>query len=219
MRFAFEKPARLLAAMTLAAFGAAAGAAPVTVANHSFESPAQADGGFTVGSATGWTTFGTSGVFNPNIVQLPQGPTDGLQVGYSNQNGLAFTQDVAAVIIAGMVYTLMVDIQSRNDGFPNQSALIELRDAFTSAVLASASIGAIAPGTNATLTASFTALAGDPSLGNGLQIALSAGGPQSDFDNVRLDASPAAPGNVPEPATLLLVGAALAGLGARRRLS
>lgn len=219
MRFPCKKPARLLAALTLAALGAAAGAAPVPVTNFSFESPPQADGGFTVGSATGWTTFGTSGVFNPTVFQLPQGPTDGDQVGYSNQNGLAFTQDVAAVVIADMVYTLMVDIQSRSDGFPNQSATIELRDALTSTVLASASIGAVAPGTNATLTASFTALAGDPGLGNALRIALSAGGVQSDFDNVRLDASPAAAGNVPEPATLLLVGSALAGLGALRRRS
>ncbi len=63
----------------------------------------------------------------------------------------------------------------------------------------------------------YTALAGDPQIGQALEIRLSSVGVQTNFDNVQLDAMTIS--DVPEPATLLLLGLGLAGLGfARRRL-
>jgi hypothetical protein len=64
----------------------------------------------------------------------------------------------------------------------------------------------------------FTSAALDPLAGQALRIELSSSAPQANFDDVRLDASAAGGAVVPEPGTVLLVGAGLAGLlGSRKR--
>ena len=112
--------------------------------------------------------------------------------------------------MANFQYTLMVDVLSRTDGFTHKSSILELRTADDN-VLASASIGAIAAGNNGLLTVTYLASANDPNLGKNLKIALLAGGPQSDWDNVRLDAT-SSTGAVPEPTAIWLFGAGLLGL-------
>lgn len=220
MRLIWKRSLELAAAITLIALGAPVTAAPISIVNHSFELPPQGDGGFNGGPVTGWEVFGASGVFDPTVVHMSQGPTDGVQVGYSNNVGLALTQDLVAVVTADTLYTLRVDIQSRSDGFTHQSTTLQLLTADDD-ILASATLGALAGGTDAELTAIFAAGAGDLNLGEFLKIALIAGGTQSDWDNVRLDAIPlnANGGNhaVPEPGTLWLLGTALIGLRALRR--
>jgi hypothetical protein len=187
-------------------------AAPIFIGNFSFEDPALADGGFTHAvPVPGWVVVGSSGVFNPTSAQLSQGPTNGVQVGYSNNTGVGLQQDLAAVVTANTVYTLMVDLQSRTDGLTHQSTTLELRTVAND-LLASATFGPIPGGANQLLTATFIATAANPNLGENLRINLIAGGTQSDWDNVRLDSTP-----VPEPGTLFLLGAALAGLGVMRR--
>ncbi len=218
MQLVWKRSLALAAAIALTVLAAPVSAVPITVVNNSFELPAQADGGFTNGVVAGWVAFGATGVFNPTVGQLSQGPTDGLQVGYSNNVGLALTQDLTATLMANTLYTLMVDIQSRTDGSPNQSTTLQLRTA-ADAILASATFGPLAGGLNQVLTATFAAGAFDPNIGQFLKIALIAGGVQSDWDNVRLDASPQGTGSVPEPGTLLLLGSALIGLRMLRRNS
>ena len=214
-RFGIAVRQSAMAIVGLALAGVVA-AAPITIVNFSFEDPAFADGGFNSGPVTGWVVTGGSGVFNPTVGQLSQGPTDGLQVGYSNNIGLALQQDLLAVVTGNTVYTLRVDLQSRTDGFPHVSTTLELRTVADD-LLASATFGAVPSGTNQLLTATFFASAGDPNLGENLRINLIAGGQQSDWDNVRLDATLRTPTGVPEPGTLFLLGAALAGLGVMRR--
>jgi hapalindole biogenesis HpiC1 cyclase-like protein len=213
------RPSRLAGFVALVVVGFAlvgvVAAAPITILNYSFEQPPQADGGqgFTVGVATGWVATGTSGVWRPNATQLPQAPTDLLQVGYSNETGLGLSQTLAGVLLtANTQYTLQVDVQARGDSVPSPGSTIQLRTAVDGDILATASVGPLAPGTNFLLTASFFATAGDLNLNEVLQIALLSNGIQSDWDNVRLDATA-----VPEPTTLLLWGTTAAGLGAAWR--
>lgn len=196
-----------------------AAAASIPITNFSFEDPVLADSGWSPGVATGWTASVNAGAFNPRIDQLPQGPTQGLQVGYSNNVGEAFSQTVGAVLTANTIYTLVVDIQSRADNDeagPNQSSTLVLRTV-GGFVLGTSTIAFPIPpsGANAEQTTSFTALPGDIHLGETLQIALISGGNQSDWDNVRLDASPTAA--VPEPTTMLLWGTTAVGLAIVRR--
>lgn len=203
-------------------------AVAIFVANHSFEEPPGADGTFTSGAlgdlnpVPGWVAVADTGVFNPTSVQLSQGPTDGSQVGYSNNTGLAMTQVLGVVVLPNTLYTLKVDLQSRTDGFTHKATTLELRTADDD-ILATASFDALSGGLNQELTATFLAGAADPHLGETLKIALSAGGSQSDWDNVRLDATlqqtePPVQG-VPEPATmtLLTLGSTLLAVARRRR--
>jgi hypothetical protein len=211
-----------LAGLTLA--GAVA-ATPITIVNFSFENPIKADAGFSMDDVTGWVAIGLTGVFNPTTTQLPQGPTDGLQVAYSNNGnlstaGLALTQDLTGTVLtAGTFYTLMVDVLSRPGGSSEKGSTLELRTS-AGTLLASSSVGALTPGTNALLTTTFLAGLSDPNLGQTLEIRLLSNGAQSDWDNVRLDATARLDTSaVPESGTVFLLGLALAGLGVVRRKS
>ncbi len=219
-RFGIAVRQSAVAIVGLALAGVVA-AAPISIVNFSFEDPALGDGGFNLGPVTGWEVsagIGTgeaSGAFNPTVGQLAQGPTDGVQVAYSNNNGLALAQTLTALLTANTQYTLMVDVQSRTDGFPEIGSTLELWTEFD--LLASSSVGPIAGGSNALLTTSFFANSGDPHLGQALRIRLLAAGIQSEWDNVRLDATSQTPTAAPEPATLALLGVAFAGMGLARR--
>lgn len=193
-------------------------AALIPITNAGFEDPILADGGYVNGTASGWTVTGNAGTFNPTTEQIPLNST---QVGYSNNtSGDAFSQNLSAVLVADTTYTLQVDIYSRIDGDagPNQSSILQLRTS-SGFVLATTTIDfpIPAPGTTVTQTTTFTALGSDIHIGDTLQVALlSAGaGNQSDWDNVRLDATAAAA--VPEPTTLLLWGTTAVGLAIVRR--
>ena len=208
---------KLLFTLFILVYSQLSPAATINVTNHSFESPIQVPDGKFSFAATGWVVTGSSGSWNPTSGQMSQGPTDGNQVGFSNQIGLGLSQTLSHVLTANTQYTLMVDVLSRTDGFTHKSSTLELRTS-DDIILASATVGPIAGGLNFLLTASYLAIAGDVNLGKSLKIALLAGGEQSDWDNVRLNGTP--PGAVPIPAAVWLFGTALIGLigfGKRRK--
>lgn len=187
--------------------GSPAGAAPISIVNPSFEASVQSGAGAYSFVAAGWVVIGNAGTWWPNASQLAQGPTNGFQVAWSNDPGLAFSQTLSAALTADTRYTLLVDVQSRTDGPYGVGSTLQLRTA-DDIILASDTTGPVAAGQNALLTATYLAAAGDANLGKNLKIALLSGGVQSNWDNVRLDATTLS--TVPEPASLALFGAGLA---------
>jgi hypothetical protein len=192
-------------------------AVPITIANHSFESPVLADGGATANSIPGWmidlSGSGNAGVFNPsgNGVTPNEFNTpvpDGTQIAFTAFR--LFSQTLVDVLLADTLYTLQVEVGNRKviAGFP--ATLVQLWAGTTLLDTESPNPG---EGAWVTTTLSYLALASDPALGSALQIRLSADGNQANFDNVRLEAV----SQVPEPATVGLVSVGAAWLIRRRR--
>lgn len=204
----------VLTGLSLLVFASIASAASIAVTNPSFELPAQGLGGFSVGSITGWSAPGVTGVFHPFDAELAS-PTDGVQVGFANTASVS--QVLADTLTANTQYTLQVDFLARKDCCIWPGSELDFMAGPT--VLASDQILALPAGGIQTSTVSFTALPGNPDLGQALEIRITplTLNSQIDFDNVRLDATPTV---VPEPGTpLMLAMAMLAGVAAwgRRR--
>jgi hypothetical protein len=173
----------------------ASGASPIPVANFSFETlpsgglPLSTAGGgaYSLGPISGWTNSGMSGQLQPGsdtayFNYIP----DGITVAYSNDPGGTITQGVGTVA-ANTTYTLQVDLGFRKDGNDSLGAVALL--------VGSTPIQAtgVAPtiGNWSTFTATYSSVATD--IGKTLTIQLTATGTQSNFDNVRLTASPGVP--------------------------
>jgi hypothetical protein len=178
----------------------------LVITNPGFEDPPLADGDFTVGVIPGWsaTNPGSYGVFT-NVRKLchrAQKPN----VAYSYSIGGTITQTLSDLLTAGQDYTLSVKVGARLDAnFAGYT--IELRT--TGGLLSSTSVPNPVEfsGTFVTAATSYSALPGDPRLGESLQISLISNGAQAGFDDVSLVALVAAP--VPEPEQYAVV----AGLG------
>jgi hypothetical protein len=140
------------------------------------------------GFATGqWTTGGFAG--NPPAI-------DGSVLAYTN--GGTISQDVGSAV-PGVTYSLQVDVLHRTDVALTGVVQLEIGGL----VVATAPVVDGGPGTWSNWTAVDTATAADA--GKTITILLSANSEQGDFDNVRLNSSPA----VPEPGSCVLLGTGL----------
>jgi hypothetical protein len=196
--------------------GTEVSAAPIPITNPGFEDPAMPDGAFTVGTITGWVvgTGAEQGVFNPTTGQIPVVP-EGSQVGYSN--GGSITQALSANLTANTQYNLSVQVGHRSECCGEPTFTIELLAGATTLTSAPINYVLLTPGAPfITLNAPYFASPADAHLGEQLSIRLSSSGPQSDFDNVILDASTVGT-RVPEPSTFLLLGSGVLALVVRSR--
>lgn len=206
--------ALLLVALAIAS---TATASPITVLNAGFESEVlPGPGQYSLGVLL-WDTTGVVGTFRPSAGSFPGGAPEGLNVAAAG-NGAAsgiLSQTLAATLQANTTYTLRVDVGARLD-FPMAGYTIAL---IAGNVILDVSSSLVpTPGTFLTDTIVYHSGANPAQLGQSLTIQLSGtGGPssvgQTDFDNVRLDATATV---VPEPSSLLLLGPGLAGLALLR---
>ena len=214
---------KLLLSATLVGFtviaGEAANATPITVVNGSFETlPAGGLNNMGCGAGCaystglgipGWVTTGgaVTGQFQPGssgayFNSVPNGIT----VAYTN--GGTISQTVSATALANQIYSLQVDLGFRKDVADPGTITLQIG---SHSILAT---GVPAPlsGNFVTYSAFFTTTAADA--GSAISISLASAAAQGDFDNVRLDASPV---SVPEPLTLSIFGAGVAGVAVVRR--
>jgi hypothetical protein len=230
--------ATMTAAMAIALDIPAAVAVNLTINNAGFEDPILADNEFSLNEIPGWQVydpsdlipdFGTTdpnvsgyGTFNPPTFIYPKEAPEGNHVSYlyliepPGSGIVGIGQTLTSAIAANTTYQLQVDIgnaQAYEDfpelaGFPGYA--VQLLAGGT-VIAEDFNTRAIAEGSFATSTLSYTAFTDDLNLGQSLEIRLlnllQSEGLEVDFDNVRL----AATATVPEPSLILSLG--LFGLG------
>jgi hypothetical protein len=178
-------------------------ATSIFVDNFSFEADGSC-GPFVCGAAPmKWTGSGGGAfaTFTPGVGDTA--PQDGANVAIVQAGNLS--QKLTALLTAGTAYTLKVAVGSGNEG--DISTYAVSLETETGTVLSTFNT-AVPTHTLTTVTVNYTALAGNPHLGERLVIRL-AGTPtntanQAWFDNVRLDGT----ATIPEPSTIFLSGMA-----------
>ncbi|MBT3192705.1 MAG: hypothetical protein HN341_09145 [Verrucomicrobia bacterium] len=203
-------------AVTLLVLAGPAGAAPITVANPSFEDPVLADDATSTAVADWtWARF-ASVVKNPLDAQytgatggpLPS-PAGGNQSIAINNTAFSYVkQTTDAIIEAGVTYTLTVAVGDRLDATPHDSFLLRLgygTDTYLTKIVDNQPDGSnLVDGAFKDFSVSFTAEAGQAYIGQNLAILIGAQNNHgrtalTDLDNVRLTdskAPPAAPGTL-----------------------
>jgi hypothetical protein len=152
------------------------------------------------GPIPGWTTVGPGGSWQPSSSYFNLPLSDGGNI-VAYTNGGTISQTLTGVsVLANTTYTLSVFVGNRLDGFTNTYS-IALDAGSTVLCSFSGSSSTITAGTFADQTCSFPSGSVVPS--GDLSIVLTGGGPQADFDNVRLTSS------VPEPSSVLLIASGL----------
>lgn len=155
---------------------------------------------FNFGPIPGWTITGVGGSFEPSSTFLNLPLPQGNIVAFSN--GGTISQTLTSSLLADTTYTLSVFIGNRLDGL-NSTYTIALDAGSTQLCFFSGSSATVAPkGGFADETCTFNSGSAFPT--GLLSIILSAGGPQVDFDNVSLTASP-----VSEASSAALTGSGL----------
>lgn len=192
-----SSPRLLVALLTATAVQSAlAGGVTIPIVNPSFESPAIAPCGFGP-PASGWAVGAVwhCGVANQcTFDAFPTGPSDGLQVGYTNSTNAPIKQVLSETLVGGETYTLRVDVGVREDQFQMQDYRIRLRAGATILVEDLGTLDPL-PGTWETSVLFFQSPPNHPAIGEPLSIELVLlAGPQGNFDNVRLTKGEKSPG-------------------------
>jgi hypothetical protein len=211
-----ENPLRLkslvLSVLVLTCFTAPVFANSIPIQNFSFETtnPLNISCGtgcaYNYGSIPGWTTSGSQqGTWQPSSAYFTSPVPDGTLVAFSN--GGTISQTLSASLAANTLYTLTVAVGNRLDAVVNNLATTYIIQLFAGNTLLNSITGSnttIPLGTF--MDVSFNYLAGVTLPPGNLSIVLNSVGSQSDFDNVRLTATPT---SVPEPSSLALMAAGL----------
>jgi hypothetical protein len=154
---------------------------------------------------TGWQGTGEVNLFRPSTVAYPSGVgPDGLQIGATGDifGPGALFQDLPVTLIAGSTYSVSGFIGNRADSGGSGEILLETT---LGAIVASTGAVTSPSGTFQKVGFSYTALPGNPNLGEGLRIVLDRPtGLQANFDDIQI--------TVPEPSSLLIASLGLAGL-------
>jgi PEP-CTERM motif len=195
---------------------------PITISNPGFESPALSPNGIDPGVATGWNVSTFAGVWYPGATYFSSVP-EGNQVVFLGFGGNSadVNQTLVATLAANTTYTLTYDVGQR---FDESLSAYSVDLEANSDVLVSGSGGSPAPGGFVQQVLTFDSGSNPVDLGSPLVIDLSAtgfipgGGSQGQavFDLFTLDASPTNP-SVPEPSSIVLLSAGIAGLALFRR--
>ena len=221
----------------VAAVACLALAAPATaqnyVSNPSFEDPAVAPGGSTVGNIPGWTGSLAGPVpFGIGYERAQLMTPNGNQWAYTNDGANAIAQQTVKTVVANEVYELTAEIGQRTDN-PGFTPTLELWVGGTvtdGGVVGGTLVGAqtVTPisGQFVPVTVQWAAPAGGPLIGQRLGVRLAnSSGAQANYDNVSLTATP---GVAPVPTLsewAMILFAAMLGGGAslylqyRRRLA
>jgi MYXO-CTERM domain-containing protein len=196
----------------------------IAINNPSFENPScgsQTTTSLACGAPTGWTQDGNdlAAAFLPASTDVLQA-FDGSQYAYTN-GGASLDQVLSTTIQANADYELTIWVANRTN--PNMTGFcklctfdpqVQLVSATTDTILGTASGTTPSVGNNwSEWTLFYDAPASGTPIGENLEIILSSGANQGDYDLVGLTS------NVPEPSTFLFAGVGLLGLGfaARRR--
>jgi len=203
-----KRRSTVFAVTALMSVAGAASASPITITNYSFETTGTFLGGCGTGcniytQPPGWTGVAFGG-FQPGTDQgnftYFNTLSDGITSLYMNDLNSVASQTVAPTVQLGVLYTLMVDLGARNDTpFAAIASLVINGNTYTATGTAPVAGGW------SMFSVQYIGQAAD--VGSAITIQLTTSGIQGNFDNVRLDAL--SPQPVPEPATLLMLGAGL----------
>ncbi len=206
-----ERNTVLVAMFSMSLLGTTLGATPLLITNPGFEDDVLADGNSTLNSfASGWTVdglfepLGAAGALNPTAAQHPSEAPEGSNVAYIRLDGIQ--QTLAATLEDATRYTLSVEVGSPLGlGFAGYSLGL-----FAGNNLLAHAFGpfpAPTDGEFVDIEVQFLSL-GSPFIGQPIRIQLQTQSlgpdPQTNFDNVRLDATA-----VPEPSSLALFAVGL----------
>ncbi|MEO0531087.1 MAG: hypothetical protein AAF266_11020 [Planctomycetota bacterium] len=185
----------LFAALAFGVMTAACQATPLSITNPSFEDLALGEEGFLF-TIPGWTNTGDSGTYNPSTANYPGPVPDGNNVAFSAVGGPWISQVLTDTVEAETPYELTVQIGRRRSISVWPGYVVELRAG--GSVLASDNSAVVpALGTFEPSVISYTAMTGNPAVGEPLEIRFRSLGPQVNFDAVTLRA-------IPEPMSGLL---------------